>query len=90
MIIEFSVTGYRSLQDISLRLGGLNVITGPNGSGKSSLYNALHLLARSAEGSLAKTLALEGGMPSVLWAGPRKSVLTDKSSGCTRLSKERL
>lgn len=73
MILEFSVKGYRSLQDISVSLNNLNVITGPNGSGKSNLYHAIHLLAKSAEGSLAKTLALEGGMPSVLWAGDRKA-----------------
>jgi AAA15 family ATPase/GTPase len=44
MILEFSVKGYRSLQDIAVTLGNLNIITGPNGSGKSNLYNALHLL----------------------------------------------
>lgn len=36
------------------------------------------MLAKSAEGTLARTLALEGGMPSVLWAGERKSTLTKK------------
>mgnify|MGYP002785193464 CR=1 FL=1 len=73
MILEFSVKGYRSLQDIEVKLDNLNIITGPNGCGKSNLYNAIYLLAKSAEGSLAKTLALEGGMPSVLWAGDRKA-----------------
>lgn len=72
MILDFSVKGYRSLQDVSLELNNLNVITGPNGCGKSNLYHAIRLLAKSAEGSLAKTLALEGGMPSVLWAGDPK------------------
>lgn len=66
MILEFSVKGYRSLQDISLSLNNLNVIIGPNGSGKSNLYHAIRLVAKSAEGQLAKTLALEGGMHSVL------------------------
>lgn len=72
MLLEFSVKGYRSLQDVSVSLNNLNVIIGPNGSGKSNLYHAIHLLAKSADGTLAKTLALEGGMPSVLWAGNRK------------------
>jgi predicted ATPase len=78
MIIEFSVKGYRSLQDIAVSLDSLNIITGPNGSGKSNLYHAIHLLAKSAEGSLAKTLAQEGGMPSVLWAGARKPTMAKK------------
>jgi predicted ATPase len=72
MILEFSVKGYRSLQDISVSLSSLNVIIGPNGSGKSNLYHSIRLLAKSADGALAQTLALEGGMPSVLWAGARK------------------
>lgn len=78
MIEEFSVKGYRSLQDITVSLQNLNIIIGPNGSGKSNLYNSLFLLAKSAEGNLAKTLALEGGMPSILWAGERKASLSNK------------
>ncbi|MCH5372719.1 MAG: AAA family ATPase, partial [Planctomycetes bacterium] len=42
----------------------------PNGSGKSNLYRALRLLADSADGRLAHSLAREGGFSSVLWAGP--------------------
>lgn len=73
-IIEFSVSGYRSLQDLTVSLNHINVITGPNGCGKSNLYNAICLLGKTSEGTLAKTLALEGGMPSVLWAGERKNL----------------
>jgi predicted ATPase len=77
-ILEFSVSGYRSLQDLTLSLNHINVITGPNGCGKSNLYNAICLLGKTSEGSLAKTLALEGGMPSVLWAGERKNLTRTK------------
>lgn len=77
-IFEFSVTGYRSLQDLNLELGQINVITGPNGCGKSNLYNAISLLGNTSQGNLAKTLALEGGMPSVLWAGERKNYTRTK------------
>lgn len=68
---ELEVTGYRSIRKLRLPLGQVNVLTGPNGCGKSNLYNALYLLARAADGDLARTLAAEGGMPSALWAGTR-------------------
>lgn len=64
-------SGYRSLQRVHLQLGRLNVVTGANGVGKSNLYRALCLLSRSVRGGLGRAIAEEGGMPSVLWAGPR-------------------
>jgi predicted ATPase len=70
-IAAMSVSGYRSVRDVRLKLGQVNVLVGPNGCGKTSLYRAMGLLAAAAEGRLATTLAEEGGMPSVLWAGPR-------------------
>ena len=65
------VEGYRSVRELRLRLRDINVLTGPNGSGKSNLYNSVFLLAKAAAGGLSPVIAEEGGMPSVLWAGPR-------------------
>ena len=70
MITRLCVAGYRSLRDVRLELGALNVVTGANGSGKSSLYRALRLLADVAQGRIIPSLAAEGGLPSALWAGP--------------------
>lgn len=72
MITSLRVEGYRSVRETVLDLGPLNVLTGPNGCGKSNLYRAVYLLHAAASGMLARTLADEGGMPSILWAGPRK------------------
>jgi predicted ATPase len=69
VIQELSVSGYRSVRKIRLPLRQVNVLTGPNGCGKSNLYNAIFLLARAGDGSFARIIAQEGGMPSVLWAG---------------------
>lgn len=73
MIRSLSVSGYRSVKNLSLDLGPLNVLTGPNGCGKSNLYRAVYLLHAAATGNFARVLADEGSMPSVLWAGARRS-----------------
>jgi predicted ATPase len=70
MIETLAISGYRSLRNIILPLGRLNVVTGANGSGKSSLYRALRLLADAALNTVVGSLAREGGLPSTLWAGP--------------------
>jgi predicted ATPase len=69
---RITIAGYRSICQLQFKLKRLNVVCGPNGSGKSNLYKALRLLARTAQGGLAKAIAQEGGMSSILWAGPRK------------------
>src|SRR5580704_5530341 len=70
MITKIAISGYRSLRDVRLGLGALNVVTGANGSGKSSLYRAVRLLADIAQGRIIQSLAAEGGLASTLWAGP--------------------
>ncbi len=77
-IKTITIQGYRSVQNLQLNLGQINVVTGPNGCGKSNLYKAVYLLAQAAKGELAKTLALEGGMPSVLWAGKKHTLSAKK------------
>ncbi|AZS43411.1 AAA family ATPase [Microbacterium oleivorans] len=72
MLRTLAVSGYRSLRDVVLPLGELTVVTGPNGSGKSNLYRALRLLASAATGDLVGAVAREGGLPSLLWAGPEE------------------
>ncbi len=72
MLTSLEIRGYRSLERVRLPLSPLTVVTGANGTGKSNLYRALALIARGARGELARALSEEGGMPSVLWSGPRR------------------
>ncbi|WP_026874407.1 AAA family ATPase [Jiangella gansuensis] len=72
MLRTVAIANYRSLRDVVLPLTGLDVVTGANGTGKSSLYRALRLLADCARGDVIASLAREGGMPSVTWAGPER------------------
>ncbi|TNE84019.1 MAG: ATP-binding protein [Deltaproteobacteria bacterium] len=70
MIETLAVANYRSLRELVLPLGRLNVVTGANGVGKSSLYRSLAMLSDVSRGELIGSLAREGGLPSTLWAGP--------------------
>jgi predicted ATPase len=72
MLHTLAIGNYRSLLQLAIPLGQLNVITGPNGSGKSNLYRALRLLAETAQGGVVNALAREGGLGSTFWAGPEK------------------
>ncbi|NZA28267.1 AAA family ATPase [Luteimonas sp. SJ-92] len=70
MLATLAVAHYRSLHELVVPMGRLNLVTGANGSGKSSLYRALRLLAETAQGGVVPALAREGGLASTLWAGP--------------------
>jgi len=72
MLHTLAIENYRSLRNIVVPLGRLNIIKGVNGSGKSNLYRALRLLANTAVGGIVSSLAREGGLQSALWAGPEK------------------
>lgn len=72
MLQTIAVRGYRSLRDIVLPLDRLSIVTGANGTGKSSVYRALRLLADCGRGEVIGSLAREGGLESVLWAGPEQ------------------
>lgn len=70
MITRLAISGHRSLRGVILELSRINVVCGGNGVGKSSLYRAIRLLADCAQGHAIRSLALEGGLQSTLWAGP--------------------
>jgi predicted ATPase len=70
-IQEIEISGYRSIDDLKLELGGVTVLVGPNGCGKSNIYQSINLIAAAATGQFARRIAEEGGMQSILWAGDR-------------------
>ncbi|MEM6495575.1 MAG: AAA family ATPase [Pseudomonadota bacterium] len=49
-----------------------SVFVGANGVGKTNLYNALAKLRAAADGRIAHSVAQEGGIESVFWAGVRQ------------------
>lgn len=71
-LTSVSIKGYRSVRNIFFPVGALTVFVGGNGTGKTNLYNALQLLRRAGAGEITRAIAEEGGLSSVLWAGPRR------------------
>ncbi|GLP83153.1 AAA family ATPase [Mycobacterium antarcticum] len=87
MLHTVAIRGYRSMRDVVVPLTRLTVVTGANGTGKSSVYRALRLLADCGRGEVIGSLAREGGLESVLWAGPENvgdARRTGRSEGTTR------
>ena len=83
MLHTVAIRGYRSMREVVVPLTGLTVVTGANGTGKSSVYRALKLLADCGRGEVIGSLAREGGLESVLWAGP-ENVSGARRTGATQ------
>jgi predicted ATPase len=74
MITSLTIKGYRSLKDVTIPLGPLNVMIGPNGGGKTNIMDVLALLQEAATGSLSDAIDRRGPIRSLLFAGGAKSI----------------
>ena len=69
MLTDFHIKNYRSVREAWLKLPQVTVIVGANGSGKSNLYRAMYLVSTVTTGQLARSVAEEGGLESIIWSG---------------------
>jgi len=69
MLRRLRVQGYKTLRDVDVQLGPLNVLIGPNASGKSNLLDAFALLHEYGKNRLEDAVYARGGLNSILWAG---------------------
>ena len=71
-----TIKNFKSLRDVRVELGKLNVVVGPNGSGKSSLLEALLFLSRVLEACTNKPVFVVDRGPWYSWAfrelGPQR------------------
>lgn len=66
MIKRVSVQSFKSLENVEVELGNLNVFVGANGSGKSNLLEAIGVLSAAADGRVTdQTLKNKGVRPGV-------------------------
>jgi predicted ATPase len=71
-LTDLHIEGYRSVRNLRLPVRRLTVLVGANGVGKTNIYRGLELVRAAATGDLAMSIAREGGLASVLWAGDRR------------------
>ncbi|MCY4539563.1 MAG: AAA family ATPase [Chloroflexi bacterium] len=76
-IDKLTIKGFKSLQDVELELGKLNVLIGPNGAGKSNLISYFEMLRRMVEEDLRLWTGQEGGIDSVLTYGSKTTSQLD-------------
>jgi predicted ATPase len=62
MIKRFTVKSFKSLEDVSVELGDVNVFIGPNGSGKSNFLEALGVIGAAAFGRVDDEALLRRGV----------------------------
>ena len=62
MLDTFSVRTFKSLDDVAVDLGIVNVFVGANGSGKTNLLEALGVLSAAANGKVDDQALLARGV----------------------------
>jgi predicted ATPase len=66
---KVSLENYRSLRQVSVPLGALNVLVGPNGAGKSNFLDVLQFLGDIARSDLQPAIDERGGFDALLFRG---------------------
>jgi predicted ATPase len=86
MITRLRVRNFKSLRDMDLPLGPLNVLVGPNMSGKSNIFDVLRFLyevffpEKNAQG-ITYAIAQRGGISEVLWKGGDSKLISIELDG---------
>lgn len=72
-IERVELAGFKSLEQVDLQLGALNVLIGPNGAGKSNFISVFKLLNALTKQELQTFVGRQGGASSVLYYGPKRT-----------------
>ena len=72
-IDKLTIKGFKTLQDVELELGKLNVLIGPNGAGKSNFVSYFRMLREMADESFQIWVAKRGGASRILTFGANQT-----------------
>lgn len=68
-LLELEVQNFRSLRQVSIPLGPLNVLVGPNGVGKTNLLDVFRFLADIIQRDIEPALERRGGFENTAFRG---------------------
>ena len=72
-ISKLKIDGFKSIKNLEIELGQLNVLIGPNGAGKSNLVSFFDMLREMVEGNLQFWMGKRGGANIVLTFGRKQT-----------------
>ncbi|NQT51149.1 AAA family ATPase [bacterium] len=72
-LTRIQVRGYKSIREMDLELGQINVLIGGNGAGKSNFVSLFQLLRAKMVDELDEYVARSGGANSLLYYGAKKT-----------------
>ena len=76
-LLRLHAVGYRSLRDVTVELGDINVFIGANAAGKSAILDALRLLHHGLVHRDFRTFVYpRGGITNLLWKGEGVSCIS--------------
>jgi predicted ATPase len=86
MITSLRIKNFKSLKDISLKLGRRTILVGPNMGGKSNLISVFRFLNQLVQGApgvqgLAQAVNNQGGFAELAWRGGDSNVVTFSLEG---------
>jgi len=81
MITRISVKNFKSLNNVSLRLGGRNFLVGPNMAGKTNLISFFRFLTQMVVSSpgaygLPNAINISGGFAELAWRGSESNLMS--------------
>jgi len=68
---RIEIKGFKSIHEMDLQLGPLNVLIGANGAGKTNFISALQLLNQIIRGNLQPFVATSVGVDALLYQGQK-------------------
>ena len=76
---HLKLSGFRSIKEMDLPLGRLNVLIGPNGAGKSNFINFFRFMNKLLQKDLQLYVAEQGGADAILHFGRKQTPVLEAS-----------